>query len=114
MVEGVDAWAEASVQAKDLTNGQSSQRKVVEQVDEILSDVGVSVFSETLVVESRHLSDLAGLVIATQYRDAFAVADLKGHENCDGLDGVIASIDVVAHEEVISVRRFSTDPIKII
>jgi hypothetical protein len=51
-------------------------------------------------------------VIATQYHDAFAVADLKGHENGDGLDGVIASIDVVAHEEVISVRRFSTDPIK--
>ncbi len=49
-------------------------------------------------------------MIATQYHDAFAVADLKGHENGDGLDGVIASIDVVAHEEVISVRRFSTDP----
>ena len=32
MVEGVDAWAEASVQAKDLTIDQSSQRKVVEQV----------------------------------------------------------------------------------
>jgi hypothetical protein len=59
------AWAEASVQAKDLTIDQSSQRKVVEQVGEILPDVGVSVFSETFVVESIHLSDLAGLVIAT-------------------------------------------------
>jgi hypothetical protein len=82
MVEGVDAWAEASVQAKDLTIDQSSQRKVVEQVDEILSDVGVSVFSETLVVESVHLSDLAGLVIAAQYRDAFTVADLHKENRC--------------------------------
>jgi hypothetical protein len=35
-------------------------------------------------------------------------SDEKGH----GLDGVVASVDVVAHEEVIRVRRFAADPEK--
>ena len=56
--------------------------KLILTYGEILPDVGVSVFSETLVVESVHLSDLAGLVIAAQYRDAFAVADLHKENRC--------------------------------
>ena len=44
---------------------------------EILPDVGVAVLPETLVVESVDLGDLAGLVVAAQYRDALAIADLQ-------------------------------------
>ena len=35
---------------------------------------------------------------------------LEGHEEGDGLDGVVSSVDVVAHEEVIRVWRFATNP----
>ena len=44
---------------------------------EILPDVGVAVLPETLVVESVDLGDLAGLVVAAQYRDALAIANLE-------------------------------------
>lgn len=110
MVESVDAGAQAAVQAEDLAVDQGSQGQVVEQVREILPDVGVAVLPETLVVESVDLGDLAGLVVAAQYRDALAIADLEGHEQGDGLDGVVSSVDVVAHEEVIRVWRFATNP----
>ena len=43
-----------------------------------------------------HLGDLAGLVVASEDGNAVLVADLEGDEERDGLDGVVAAIDVVA------------------
>ncbi len=40
------------------------------------------------------------------WRDVY----LEGHEEGDGLNGVVSSVDVVAHEEVIRVWRFAANP----
>ena len=48
---------------------------------EILPDVCVSVLPQAFVVEAVHLGDLAGLVVAAQYRDALAVTNLKKETN---------------------------------
>lgn len=103
MVESVDTWTQTSVQTEDLTVNEGSQRQVIEQIREILPDICVSVFSKTFIVESVDLGDLTGLVVAAQYRNTLAVTNLEGHEESDGLDGVVASVNVVTHEEVIRV-----------
>ena len=59
VVEGVDAGRQATVQAEDLVVDQGGEGKIVEQVGEVLPDVGIAVFTKALVVEAVYLSDLA-------------------------------------------------------
>ena len=59
--------------------------------------------------EHLHLSNLSGLVVTSEDSDSLLKADLEGDEQSDGLDGVVSTIDVVTHEEVVSLRGMSTN-----
>lgn len=84
------------MEAEDLVVDEGGEGKVVEQVGKVLPNVGIAVFSETLIVESVHLGDLSGLVVSSKDGDALRVSDLESDEQSDSLDGVVASVDVVA------------------
>ena len=55
------------------------------------------------------MSDLTALVVAAEDGDSVGVAHLEGDEESDSLDRVVATIDVVAHEEVVGVGRLASD-----
>ena len=96
VIEGVDAWGEATMEAEDLVVDEGSEGEVIEEVGEILPDVGVAVLAEAFVVEAVDLGDLAGFVVAAEDGDARWVADFEGDEEGDGFDGVVAAVYVVA------------------
>ncbi len=84
------------MQAEDLVVDEGGEGEVVEEIGEVFPDVGVAVLAQALVVEAVHLRDLARFVVAPQDRDALRIADFERDEEGDGLDGVVASVDVVA------------------
>lgn len=86
------------MEAEDLVVDEGGEWEVVEEVGEVLPDVGVAVLAEALVVEAVNLGDLAGLVVSTEDGDALWVADLEGNEESDGLNGVVSTVDIVACE----------------
>ena len=97
------------MQAENLILHHRCQWEVVEQVCEVLPDVGVAVLAQALVIEAIHLSDLTTLVISTKDSDALLEAHLEANEEGDGLDGVVATINVVAHEEIVCVWRVASN-----
>lgn len=96
VVEGIDTWGEASVEAENLVVDESGQGKVIKEIGEVLPYVGVAVLAETFVVEAVDLSDLAGFVVSSQNRDSLGISDLEGDKEGDGLNGVISTINVIA------------------
>ena len=104
VVQRVDTRGEAAVQAEDLVVDERRQGQVVEEVGEEFPHVRVAVFAQALVVEAVDLRDLARLVVAAQDGDALGVADFERDEEGHRLDGEVAAVDVVAHEEVVGVR----------
>lgn len=48
-------------------------------------------------------------MVSTEDGDSIAVSQFQTDEQCDCFDRVVASIDVVAHEEVVCVGRVATD-----
>ncbi len=98
------------MEAEDLVLYDGRHGQVVEQICEALPHVGVPVFSEALVVEAVNLGDLAGLVVAPEDSDSVLEPDLERNKQGDGLDGVVASVDVVAHEEVVGLWDPAPDP----
>jgi len=91
------------MQAKDLVFNQSGERKVVKEIGKVFPDIGVAVLSQAFVVKAVHLCDLAGFVIATEDGYAGRIAYLERDEEGDGLDGKVATIDIVTHEQIIGV-----------
>ena len=86
-----------------LVFDEGGERKVIKEVGEVSPNVGVAVFSQALVIEAVHLRDLSGFMVSAEDSDTVPETQLECYEEGDSLDRVIASIDVVAHEEVVCV-----------
>ena len=56
-----------------------------------------------------HLSDLSALVVASKNGESILEADLKSHKEGHSLNRIIATIDVVAHEQIVRVGWLSTN-----
>ena len=80
VVQGVDTRGQAAVKAEDLVVDKGGEGQVVEEVGEVFPDVGVAVLAEALVVETVHLRDLAGFVVASKDGDALWIADFESDE----------------------------------
>lgn len=87
----------------DLIFDEGSEWKVVEEISEESPHIGVPVLPQTFIVEAIYLRDLPRFVIATENGDTVPVAELQRDQKGDGFDGVVSSIDVVSHEQVVCV-----------
>ena len=56
-----------------------------------------------------HLCDLSALVVTSQNGDSVLEAHLQAHQQRHCLHAVVATIDIVAHEQVVCIRRTSTN-----
>ena len=83
------------MQTEDLVLDEGGKGKVVEEVGEVFPDIGIAVFSQAFVVETVHLCDLAGLVVSAEDGDTLGVADFQANKECDSLDRVVATVDII-------------------
>ena len=72
--------------AENFVIDNCSEGKVVEDFCAVAPNVDRAVLSETFVVESVHLSDLTGLMVASDQCDAFGVSHFKGKEEQESLN----------------------------
>ena len=87
----------------DLVLDESSEGEIIEKIGEVPPYVGVSVLAQAFVVETVYLGDLARFVVASEDGDAIAVPQLHRDQESDGLDGVVTSVYVITHEEIVGI-----------
>lgn len=83
------------MQTENLVVDEGSQGQVVEKIGEEFPNVCVAVFAQAFVIEAVDLCYLARFVISPEDGDALRIPDFEGNEEGYGLDGVVASIDVI-------------------
>jgi len=103
LLHGVEIGAQASVHGEDLLINDGGDRQAVEAVRKSLPKLDV-IASLALIVETVDAVDGGALVVAPQDEEVLGVLDLVGEEKADGLKGLLAAVDVVAEEEVVSLR----------
>jgi hypothetical protein len=86
-----------------LVLNEGCEGEIIEEIGEVSPDVGVSVLSQTLVVEAVNLSDLTRFVVASEDGDAIAIPQFHRDEESDGFDGIVSSVYVITHEEVVGI-----------
>ena len=107
LLHGVQIGAEAAVHSEDLLVDNGGNGEAVEAVGKGLPQLDV-VPPLALVVEAVDPVDRGALVVAAQDEEVLGVLDLVGEEEADGLERLLASVDVVAQEEVVCFRREPT------
>ena len=93
-----------TVHAEDLARDDRGDGEGVEGVDEALPDLDVAP-SFALVVEAIHARHVGALVIAAEQKEVLGELELVTEQQQDRLETLLASIDVVAEEEVVGVGR---------
>ena len=97
------------MKAEDVSFNDCGKWQVIEETGEVLPDIGITVLSQALIIESINLGDLLALVISSQDGDSAWVSDLEGDQEGNSLDWVVASINVISHEEIVVVWELSSN-----
>lgn len=108
-IQSRDGRRETAVHTEDATVHKGADGKKIEHVDTLLPDVGSAVLPHALIVKTVHLGDLPALVVSTKKRNAVWVEDLQRKQEQKRFDAVVASVDIIAHEEVVRIRTFASD-----
>ena len=86
------------MEAENFVFNNCGKRQKIEETGEVLPYVGITIFSEALIIESVDLRNLLTLVISSENSDSIWIPDLESHEKCDSLNRVISSVNVVSHK----------------
>ena len=103
LLHGVEIGAQTTVHGEDLLVNDGGNGQAVEAVGESLPQLDV-VSALALVVESIDTVDGGTLVVATENEEVLGVLDLVCQEQADSLQRLLATVDVVAKEEVVGLR----------
>lgn len=90
--------------SEDLFVNDGSNRKAVEAVGESLPELDV-VSALALIVETVDTVDRGTLVVSTQNEEVLRVLDLVGKEEADGLERLLATVDVITEEKIVGLGR---------
>ncbi len=100
LLHALEVGAEATVHGEDLLVDDGGNGEAVEAVGERLPQLDV-VAALALVVEAVDAVDRGALVVATEDEEVLGVLDLVREEEADGLERLLATVNVVAKEEVV-------------
>lgn len=78
-----------------LVVDESGEGQEVKEISEVFPDIRVTVFPQTLVVKTVHLGDLTRFVVAAEDGDALRITDLQSDEESHGLNGIVATVDII-------------------
>lgn len=109
LIQCVNAWGKTAMQTENLWSNYCSQRKVVEQLSELLPNFSISILPQAFIIEPVNLRDLSALMITSKDGQSLWISDFQSDKQSDSLNRIIASINVISHEQVIGIRGLSSN-----
>lgn len=92
---------------EDLLVDNGGNRQAVEAIGEGLPELDV-VAALALIVESVDTVDRGAFVVTAENEEVFGVFDFVGKQQADGLERLLATVDIVTKEEVVCLGREAT------
>jgi hypothetical protein len=86
LVNSLNIWGETTVDAEDLSFDNSADAQVVKNFSAILPGVGITVLSDSFVIEAVNSGNLPSFVVASEEGDVSGVLELEAKKKLEGLD----------------------------
>jgi hypothetical protein len=102
LLEGAQLWAQTTVHTENLLINKSCDGKAIEAISEGLPQLDV-IAALALIVKSVNTINGCALVVASEEEEVLRVLDLVGQEEAHGFEGLLATINVITQEEVVSI-----------
>ena len=103
LLHGVQVWTQSTMHSEDLLVDDGCDWEAVEAVCEGLPQLDV-VSSFAFIVESVNTIDRSAFVVSTKDEEILWIFDLVCQEQADCLQRLLATVHVVAKEEVVRLR----------
>lgn len=87
-----------------LLLNQRRQRQIIKQISKSLPHIRVTIYTQTLIVETVHLRDLSGLVVTTKNRNTFRIPQLQTYQRGNRANTEGTTINVISHKEIVGGR----------
>jgi len=108
LIDSFNLGRETSVNTEDLALDNSTNAKIVENFCAIFPRVGISVLSNSLIIETVHGCDLSGLMVTSEQGDVRWVLEFEAQKELESLNTVETSVYEITHENVACVWDFTT------
>lgn len=95
---------------EDLSLHNGSKRQVIKQLSEHLPHIVIFILAHALIIESVILSNASGFMVTPEDSESLFVAYLDAEQQTHCFEGIVATVDIIAEEEVVAVGDVSTDP----
>lgn len=92
---------------EDLLVDNGGNGQAVEAIGKSLPELDV-VATLALIVKSVDTVDRGAFVVTAENEEVFGIFDLVRKQQADGLEGLLATVDVVTKEEVVRLGRETT------
>ena len=107
LFHGVQVGTQATVHGEDLLVDDGCDWQAVEAVRKCLPQLDI-VPALALIIEAVDAVDAGALVISAKNEKVLGILDLVCEEQADGLERLLASVDIVAEEKVVGFRWEAT------
>lgn len=97
------------MQAKYLILHNCSHGDIVEEVSEHRPNILIAILLLALLIKSVDLGNSSRFVVAPREMDAVRVSHLQCDQKRYRFDRVVASVNKIAHEEIVSERHIAPD-----
>ena len=87
----------------------SGKSQVIKYCGAVPPYVYRSILSQALIIKPVDLGDLSTFVVTSNQSYSLWISDLQSEEEQECLDGIVTSIDEVAHEKVVGLWALSSD-----
>lgn len=95
--------------AENLVVNDGGQAEVVEDFRAVSPHVDGAILLEALIVETVHLSDLAGFVVSANQGDSVRIPHLQSQQKQERFHTVVATVDEVTEKQVVGVGALASN-----
>ena len=95
-------WAQTTMHAEDLLVDKSCDGKAVETIGESLPKFNV-IAALAFIIESINTINGGALMVSTEEEEVLGVLNLIGQEEANSFQRLLAAVDVISQEEVVSI-----------
>lgn len=97
------------MQTENFVFHHSCERQQIEQLGEVFPHVCITIFPLALVIKAIDLRDLSALMIPSQDCDPVSIPHFEGYQQSHCFHTVVASVYVVSHKKVVSIRAIASN-----